>query len=58
MITLCLLHKKEKEKCGLKKNVKIVSKKIIKKNHQMKNLLLKCIEIFHIYIYIYNFEIF
>jgi hypothetical protein len=31
MITLRLLHKKEKEKCGLKQNVKVVSKKFIKK---------------------------
>jgi hypothetical protein len=48
MTTLRLSHKKN-EICGLQKNVKVMSKK--KKNqHQMKCLLVKCIETFHIYI--------
>jgi hypothetical protein len=53
MTTLHLSHRKN-EKCGLKKYVKVVSKYKFKiKHHQMKNLLLKCIETFQIYIYIY-----
>jgi hypothetical protein len=35
-------------------SVKIKIKKI--KHHQMKNLLVKCIETFHIYIYIYIYN--
>jgi hypothetical protein len=51
MITLCLSHRKN-EKCELKKYVKVMSKKFIKKNHhQMKNLLMECIEN-SLYIYI------
>jgi hypothetical protein len=51
MTTLCLSYKKN-EKCGLKKMSKKCQNKNKNKNHQMKNLLVKCIE--YIYIYIYN----
>jgi len=42
----------QNEKCGLKKYVKVVSKyKLKNMHHQMKSLLVKCIEIFLIYIF-------
>jgi hypothetical protein len=51
MTTQHLSHIKN-EKCGLKKYVKVVTKSKIK-NNQMKNLLMKCIETFMIYILLF-----
>jgi hypothetical protein len=49
MRTLLLSHR-ENEKCGFKKYIKVMSKKNFNSN-QMKNRLMKCIEIFLIYIF-------
>jgi hypothetical protein len=55
-MTTLYLSFRENENCGLKKYVKVMSKlKKWKKHHQMKKLLVKCIENLYIYIYIYLF---
>jgi len=52
-MTTLRLSRRENEKCGIKKYIKVVSKLKLKiKHHQMKNRLMKCIEIFLIYIFL------
>jgi hypothetical protein len=51
MMTLCLSHI-ENEKCGFKKYVILILKLNEKiKHHKMNNLIVRCIEIFPIYIF-------
>jgi len=49
-------QKRKKEMWTKTKCQSSVKKIYKKKNHKMNNFLLECIENFHIYIYIYNFE--
>jgi hypothetical protein len=56
MMTLCLSHTKN-EKCGLNKYVIVISKKKKIGHHKMNNLIVRCIENFPIYIYIYQLAV-